>query len=112
MYMCVCACVGVLSPKTDISAFLYISHLLFETEIILMLGLQVVTAILGFYAWVSCGCQGFELRSCCLCSKHITKGSSPQPFGEDLNFIYLVMAVLLVYLLGFFACLFVCCWRG
>lgn len=39
---------------------------------------------------------------------HYQKSHRLNPIGEDLNFVFLVMAVLLIYLLPFFSGLFMC----
>lgn len=67
------------------------------------------TGIAGSHSstWLFCGCRGLRFRSCACAASHRLN-----PVGKDLNFMFLVMAVLLIYLLRFFSGLFLCVGGG
>lgn len=120
MCKCICACVGVcrcictsvhicvLRPKVDISIFLSLPHLLFETD-------HPSAGITGTHSYTQLlhlplqRVPRTQTQVLLLYSKHIPKRAiSPALLGEDLHFIFLVMALLLIHLLGFFAGLVMC----
>lgn len=106
MQMCVFVCWG--QKLTSLS----ITFPLIWNRDHLMLGLQTRTAPLGFHTGFSVGAKDSDSGPMLVQQVHYQKSHRLNPIGQDLNFIFLVMAVLLIYLHRFFSGLFMCVGGG